>query len=272
MAGILTVAVSLSLAGAALLLNQGVNRAVGRWRGGVELIVFLSPKATPAQTGAVGAQLKADPQVKSYRFVDQAQSFQEFKSQYASQPDLLQAVTAKDLPPSYRVVLTRPNQAAAVGARFRHQPGIYRVMYNRQAVNSMLRVTTLVQAVIVVLAVVLLLSALVLIVNASRMAIFARRREVAVMKLVGATNWFIRVPFMLEGLVQGVTGALVAVAALFGLSDLVGYLIRHFHVTVFHAALLTLPQVLAVQGLLVLLGAVVGVGSSALGIRRFLEV
>lgn len=272
LAAILTVAVSLSLVGAALLLNQGVGRAVGKWRGGVELIVFMQPKATATQTEAIRTQVKADPEVKSFHFVDKDQSYQEFKQQFANQPDLVQSVTPNDLPPSFRMVLRNANDAKAVGAQFNDQPGVYRVVYNRQAVDAMLKVTNILQIVIVVLAVVLLLSALVLILNAIRMAIFARRREVAVMKLVGATNWFIRVPFMLEGMVQGVIGALLAAAAIFGLSDLVGYVINHFQANLFRSALVTGHQVLMTQILVVIIGAVVGAGASALGVRRFLEV
>lgn len=272
LAAVLTVAVSLSLVGAALLLNQGVSSAVGKWRGGVELIVFMHPNASASQGQAIRAQLSGDPEVKSYRYFDKAQSYQEFKHDFASQPDLVQSVTPGELPPSYRIVLRDANEAKVVGAQFDNQPGVLQVQYNRQAVDAMLKVTGIAQAVILALAVILLLSASVLILNAIRMAIFARRREVAVMKLVGATNWFIRVPFMLEGTVQGVIGAVVAAGAVVGLQHLVSYVINHFQAHLLQGVLVSGHEVLVTQLFVVAMGAIVGGGGSALAVRRFLEV
>jgi cell division transport system permease protein len=112
----------------------------------------------------------------------------------------------------------------------------------------------------------------VLILNAIRMAIFARRREVGVMKLVGATNWFIRVPFMLEGLVQGLLGGVVAVVVVL-LSNLgVSYLIRHYKVSVLGSAVLPAHDLVMTELLVVLIGVVVGVAGSSVAVRRFLDV
>lgn len=272
LAAVLTVAVSLSLVGAALLLNQGVRSAVGKWRGGVELIVFMNPNASPSQAQAIRTQLSGNPEVKSYRYFDKAQSYQEFKRDFAGQPDLVQSVSANELPPSYRIVLAQADEAKAVGEQFNNQPGVLKVQYNRQAVDAMLKVTGIAQVVMLALAVILLLSASVLILNAIRMAIFARRREVAVMKLVGATNWFIRVPFMLEGTVQGVIGAVVAAGAVVGLQRLVGYVINHFQAHLLQGVLVSGHEVLVTQLFVVAMGAIVGGGGSALAVRRFLEV
>ena len=107
-------------------------------------------------------------------------------------------------------------------------PGVYQVTYPSQAAHTLTSVSNVLQIVLLVIALVLLVSALVLILNAIRMAIFSRRREVGVMRLVGATSWFIRLPFMVEGLVQGLIGAVVA-AGIVLLGDLgIRTLIRHF--------------------------------------------
>ncbi|MGH9129230.1 MAG: cell division protein FtsX [Acidimicrobiales bacterium] len=272
LAAVLTVAVSLSLVGAALLLNQGVGRVVGYWKGGVQLIIFMKPTASTSQVKAIGVQLKGDPQVKSTNFVNHNQSYSEFVKDFANQPALTGVVKPGDLPPSYRVMLNNANEAGSVAAQFKNQPGVLSAQYNRQAVNQMLKVTGILQVVIWVLAVVLLLSASVLILNAIRMAIFARRREVAVMKLVGATNWFIRIPFMLEGLIQGLLGAIVAGLAVVGLQHLVSYTINHFHASLLAAAEVSGGQVVTIEVFVVLMGAIVGAGGSALAVRRFLEV
>jgi cell division transport system permease protein len=132
---------------------------------------------------------------------------------------------------------------------------------------------TVLQVVFWVFAVVLFLSAAVLILNTIRMAIFARRREVSVMKLVGATNWFIRLPFMSEGLIQGLIGSAVAAAAVLGLHAL----LNHFGDPNHPNAVLTQIrlsgwEVFWTDAVVVFLGVVIGSAGSAVAIRRFLDV
>lgn len=272
LAAVLTISVSLALAGAALLLKQGVSTATSQWKGGVQLLIFMQPTATKVQTANISKQLKSLSEVKSFAYVDQAASYQEFRRLMANSPDLVQSVTESQIPPSFRVVLINPNDAPSVGSLFQQQVGVKDVNFNRAAINTMLRVTSIVQVVIVALAVILLVSASVLILNVIRVAIFARRREVAVMKLVGATNWFIRIPFMLEGLVQGLVGALVAALAVIGIQTLFHYAVSHFGVSFLSTFLVSSHDVLMTELFVILMGLVVGTGGSALAVRRYLEV
>jgi len=123
------------------------------------------------------------------------------------------------------------------------------------------------------IAVLLLLSAAVLILNTIRMAIFARRREVSVMKLVGATNWFIRVPFMSEGLIQGLLGSLVAAAGIFGLHALLNHLGNPANPeAVLTQMRLSGWEVFGTQAVVVIVGVLIGTAGSAIAIRRFLDV
>lgn len=272
LAAILTISVSLALAGASLLLKQGVSTATSQWRGGVQLLIFMQPTATASQTKAISKQLDSLAEIKNYSYVDQSQSYQEFKRLMANSPDLVQSVTEKQIPPSFRVVLKNPNDAPSVGALFQQQVGVRNVNFNRSAINTMLRVTSILQLVIVALASILLVSASVLILNVIRVAIFSRRREVAVMKLVGATNWFIRIPFMLEGLVQGLIGAIVAALAVVGIQTLFHYAVTHFQVTILSNFLVSSHDVLMTELFVIAMGIVVGTGGSALAVRRYLEV
>ncbi len=274
-AAVLTVAVSLSLVGGALIVKQGASTATARWKGNVGLAVFMQPGASPDQTTAVAARLTSlEPaRVRSFRYVDQTASFAEMHHLFANQPDLIQGVKSGDLPPSYRVVLHEASQAPAVGNLFpKNQGGVREVSYPSSAIKTMLSITRIAQAVIVVLAAILLLSASVLILNAIRMAIFARRREVAVMKLVGATDWFIRVPFMLEGLLQGLVGAIAACGAVVGLHWGLGYAVQHFHASLLTSLVVSGHDVFVTELFILAMGAVVGSFGSALAVRRFLEV
>ena len=124
---------------------------------------------------------------------------------------------SRQYPASFRCELNDPSQASAVYQAFHGKPGVFDVKYPGQQIKTMQSVIRVLQWVFLTVAVVLLLSASVLILNTIRMAIFARRREVSVMKLVGATNWFIRLPFMAEGMIQGLLGAGVAVLVVLAL-------------------------------------------------------
>ena len=269
-AAVLTVAVSLSLVGGALLLKQGVSKASLQWRGGVELSVFMLPEASPSQSEAIERELSQMPEVKRVTYVDQEAAFREFKQMFANSPDLVESVEAKDLPPSYRVVPKNADFVDVVGRRFENQPGVKEVVFARDVVETLLKVTRALQIGIVAVAGVLLLSAVLLILNTIQMAIFARRREVAVMKLVGATNWFIRVPFMLEGMVQGIVGATAA----FGVVALVRNLLAGAvgDNTLGNQLLPPSGDVIGTGIFVLFAGAVIGTVGSAFAVRRFLDV
>jgi cell division transport system permease protein len=269
-AAVLTVAVSLSLVGGALLLKQGVSKASLQWRGGVELSVFMLPEASPSQSEAIERELSQMPEVKKVTYVDQQAAFREFKRMFANSPDLVDSVEPKDLPPSYRVVPKKADFVDVVGRRFENQPGVKEVVFARDVVETLLKVTRALQIGIVAVAGVLLLSAVLLILNTIQMAIFARRREVAVMKLVGATNWFIRVPFMLEGMVQGIIGATAA----FGVVALVRNLLAGAvgDNTLGNQLLPPSGDVIGTGIFVLFAGAVIGTVGSAFAVRRFLDV
>ena len=133
------------------------------------------------------------------------------------------------------------------------------------------KVIHVLQWVLLTLAFILLLSASVLILNTIRLAIFARRREVSVMKLVGATNWFIRIPFMFEGLTQGVIGALVAAGVVSGLHWLLDDLARGSTNSVLYQMRVSTPEVVVTNLLVIVVGLLVGTFGSAFAIRRFLD-
>ena len=269
-AAVLTVAVSLSLVGGALLLQQAVKKATVQWRGGVELNIFLNPDIAVTQRDALRAELEALPQVRRVTYVDQDAAYDEFKQMFANSPDMVESVTPKDLPPSFRVVPRQPELVEAVGERFTKREGVKEVVYAKETVQTIIRVTFYAQVVIATIAAVLLISASLLILNTIRMAIFARRREVAVMKLVGATNWFIRVPFMLEGMVQGVVGAATAFVALWVGHNLIESLIDEN--SLLGQFTVSGGDVIGTGLFILAVGALVGGVGSAIAVSRFLDV
>lgn len=269
-AAILTVAVSLTIVGGALLLKQGVSNATIQWRGGVELNIFLNPDVATNQRDAIGTELHGLPEVKKVSYVDQDAAYEEFKTMFSNSPDMVDSVTAKDLPPSFRVVPRQPELADQIGARFEKRDGVKEVVYAKETVQTLIRVTNFIRNGFLVFAAILLVSAALLILNTIRMAIFARRREVAVMKLVGATNWFIRIPFMLEGMIQGFVGAAGAFLVLFVGRGVIENALRNN--SLFHQFVVSSSDVMGTGIFILAMGAIVGAIGSAVAVSRFLDV
>lgn len=270
-AAVLTVAVSLSLVGAAMLLRQGVANATVQWQHGVDVIVWFDPAANGAPQPvqhAIAHELLALPYVRSCIY--RSQSFDLAEAHRILAADEAQALTTGTTPASERCALNNPNEAQAIWQQFRGQPGVQSVFYPGQAIRNMEAVTHVLQWVFLVVAVVLLVSASVLIVNTIRLAIFARRREVAVMKLVGATNWFIRVPFMCEGLAQGLMGAVLAAIAVLALHWRLDVLASANRQSVWHQMRMSTPDVVLTTLAVLAVGVLVGSLGSTLAIRRFL--
>ncbi|MGA2836329.1 MAG: permease-like cell division protein FtsX [Acidimicrobiales bacterium] len=272
-AAILTVAVSLALVGSALLLKQGANKATELWQNGVQTIVWVQPTAGRAQTNAIGSELHQSVYVKTCTYRSQAYDYNEAK--HVLPVDELDVTTQSEYPASFRCELTNPSQAPALYLAFYGKPGVYDVKYPGQQIKTMQSVIRVLQWVFLTVAVVLLLSASVLILNTIRMAIFARRREVSVMKLVGATNWFIRLPFMAEGMIQGLLGAgvavLVVLALYWGTGLDQGSTAADAN-SIIHQMSLSGWEVFGTCLLVSAVGVGVGVVGSAFAVRRFLDV
>jgi cell division transport system permease protein len=272
---VITITVSLTIVGASLLLRQGMNNYAQQFREGIELNIYMQPTATQSQLDAVKAELDSlqkSGQIKRYRFVDQKAAFEEFKEIFRNDPeqkDLFES--EKDMPPSYRVVPSNAERISALGEPFRNREGVYRVVSDED-IKALLRITRVIQLVLLSVAIALLIAAVLLILNTIQLAIFSRRREVAVMKLVGATNWFIRLPFMVEGLLQGLFGALLAFAGVYLGAGRLQNAIRESSTSLFKSFSVSAGEVAGTGLLMLLVGAAVGAIGSAIAVSRFLDV
>ncbi|HUF83242.1 MAG TPA: permease-like cell division protein FtsX [Acidimicrobiia bacterium] len=270
LAGILTVTVSLMLFGGILLFQKWVDHGTRRWKEGVEFEIFLTVNPTEQQVEEVRQELESDERVKNFFFLTKEDAYEEFKRLFSDKPDLVAETSPEALPPSFRVAPKQVEETRDLVAKYDTLPGVDQTVTADEAIRDLIDVTSFLRWAFIGLALVLLASALFLIVNTIRLATFARRREIEVMKLVGASNWFVRVPFMLEGLVQGAVGAGLAVGGMFVLQRLFGTIenregfFEGFYVTTSNAGSI---------GIIVLvLGALIGVVGSSIGLRRFLRV
>ncbi len=260
-AAILTVAVSLALVGSALLLKQSAAQASSQWQQGTRVTVWMQPTASAGEIANVQTQLNSLPIVKQCQFHTQAEDYVEMiHTLPASEAHVL---IQSEIPTKFSCVPTVPSDAFTVQSTFEHQPGVYQVTAPEQQIREMNRAIRILQIVFLALALVLLLSATVLILNTIRMAIFARRREVSVMKLVGATNWFIRVPYITEGFIQGLLGSAVAIGAVTAL---------HIWYPLHNEFQLSTSALIGTNIVVLIVGVVIGSVGSAIAIRRFLDV
>jgi len=271
-AAVLTVAVSLTLVGAALLLRQGAANASGQWERGTQVTVWMQPAADKQEIHAVSTQLAQLNYVRQpCVYWDKARNFAEAKKILPS--DVTAATNESEFPTSFWCTPVALSDASQVIATFKGTAGVDTVTAPLQQIHTEEKVINVLKWVLLGVAVVLIISAAVLILNSIRMAIFSRRREVSVMKLVGATNWFIRVPYMSEGLIQGLLGSAISAGAVYIL-----YLfINHAgggsdSSNVFSAMHMTGWEVFSTDIVVVFVGVLIGSLGSAIAIRRFLDV
>jgi cell division transport system permease protein len=242
----------------------------------------MEANATSTQTQSVQQQIdQMKSQISKCTYLDHQQSYERAVKLFAGNSTIIGALTPATTPPVFNCQLVDPNDSSSVASTFHPTtdqtgdagiPGVLVATFPEQSVKALERVTNVIQLTLLVVAIVLLISSLVLILNAIRMAIFARREEVGVMKLVGATNWFIRIPFMLEGLVQGLAGALVAVAVVLGANIGVHALVTHYDVQAFSSFALPTHELVTTEVLVLAVGVIVGAAGSVFAVRRFLDV
>ena len=271
-AAVLTVAVSLSLVGAALLLRQGSANATGTLERGTQVTVWMEPNANAQEIAAVKTELSQLNYVtQPCVYWNKARNFTEARRLLPS--DVFQATSQAEMPTSYWCTPVALSDAAQVVHTFSGTAGVLSVTEPQQTIHNEETVINVSKWVCLAIAIVLIISAAVLILNTIRMAIFARRREVSVMKLVGATNWFIRVPFMSEGLLQGLIGSLLAAVVVY----FVYLFINHegsgrTTSNIFTAMHMSGSEVLLTNAVVVIVGMAIGSIGSAIAIRRFLDV
>lgn len=269
-AGIITVLISLVLFGGILLLSSAVDHGTEKWKHGVELEIFMKVNASKSDIDAMQSQLKADTLVKSYRYLDHKAAYEEFKRLFHDQPALIESTTPDVLPESFRVAPVTARLTEQVATEYDKRPGVDKIMTAQQQIKNLLNATRWIRLIFFVISLALLLSSLFLIVNTIRLATFARRREIEVMRLVGASNWFVRVPFMAEGLVQGAIGAGLAFGFVWTLKVVISNVLNSQH-TLFSTFRVTDSDAIGIGLLIVIIGAVIGTLGSAIGLRRFLE-
>jgi cell division transport system permease protein len=273
-AALATVLVTMLVLGVFIPIVQATNGAANSVAGRVMVDVYMQGNATAADDARVRSELVRIPHVKQVQFVSKQAAY---KAQAAQFPQAYQLLGSNPLPDTFHVIPSNPSYVLAIHSALTGGGGgggmidssIASVSNKQNDTRKILEVTNLVTITAAVLTVLLVVASVLLIANTIRLSLYARRREVEVMKLVGATDWFIRWPFVIEGIIVGALGALLAIAVL-GATK-----IALLDPLASNWTLIAAPRTIAFSVLVaVLLGAgvVVSAVGSGLSLRLFLRV
>jgi cell division transport system permease protein len=268
-AAISTTFIALLLFGLSLLISRQVSLMIEATTGNVEVAVYLTDPVNPDTVRSLTGTLSELPVVENVDFESKQEACDRFKELFANQPALVNNVNCDALPASLRVKLDDPEQYAQVEAVLQGQPGIDRIVDQSAFLDRLFAVTRVFRVGVLLISFVMLVSAAILIANTVRMGLFARRKEIGIMKLVGATNWRIRIPFLVEGLFESLIGAAAAILVLFGLK--VAF-INPLNESVQFVPWIVNSDVIAIIPWLLLAAVVVSLLASLAGMRRFLDV
>jgi len=273
-AALATVLVTMLVLGVFIPIVQATNGAANSVRGRVMVDVYMKSTATAADDARVRGELLGVPHVKSVEFVSKSTAYQQQAAQF---PQAYQLLGSNPLPDTFHVIPDKPGNVLAVHTALSGGGGgggpidsmIASVSNKQSDTQKILEVTNLVTITAAVLTVLLVLASILLIANTIRLSLYARRREVEVMKLVGATDWFIRWPFVIEGIIVGAVGALLAICVL-GATK-----IALLDPLASNWTLIAAPRTIGFTVLVAVLlgsGVVVSALGSGLSLRRFLRV
>jgi cell division transport system permease protein len=278
---VVVVAISLSLLGTGLLFVKQVDHTRALWQNRVELSVYLCSQtpltpqcskngpATAAETARVRETLKSLDQVVNVSFQTAGQAYAQFKREFSNQPELVSSVQAGDIPASFQVKMKNAEtDAAPVGDAVNGMPGVQSVGDNASILTNFYKLLDGARNAVIVVAIILIIAAILLVANTIRLSAFNRRRETAIMRLVGASNFYVQLPFLVEGMIAGLFGWLVACGLLIGARSGLDGLQHYFP---FHVELSTFDLVEVVV-VTMLIGLALCGATSFLTLRRYLRV
>jgi cell division transport system permease protein len=216
---IITMAVSLTMLGAGLLLYIQVDQMEEFYQGKVEVILYLKKDVTEdsEEKAQLEKTLNEDPAVEpgSVTFKSKEQAYKDFQELFSDMPDMVETVPPERLPASFGVKLKdMENGATAFESKYEESEGVERVLNQQDSLKPVFDLMGGVQSLALIIALVQGVAALMLVANTIQVAAYSKRREVSIMKLVGASNWFVQAPFVLEAVFAGLLGAILAFLAL----------------------------------------------------------
>lgn len=270
-ASIGTVAVSLFVLGVFLILVLNMNRLAGMLESQVQISVYLEDHLTDREKRQIGYDIESLQGIDSVTYVDRETAKERLKERLGDQKYLLDALSEDNpLPDAFEVTVTTPSVVESVAGAIDSIQGVEEAKYGQDVVEHLFDITRLMRIFGFVLMGLLGGATLFIISNTIRLTVFARRKEIAIMKYVGATDWFIRWPFLLEGIVLGCIGGLIAAVAL--RSFYAAMAAKIYSTLAFFPLMPQYPFMNYVTAAILLAGIVIGAIGSVISLKRFLRV
>jgi len=270
-ASISTVALSLLILGMFLVMVLNLNNMASNLESQVQISVYLNEGLSDVETREIGTRITKLPGVNQVLFIDKEEALSRFKQRLGEQQSILKALDGNNpLPNAFEVKMDKPEGVKPVAQAIAQFKGVENAKFGQEIVEQLFALTKMVRIFGVVLIAFLALAALFIISNTIRLTVFARRKEIGIMKYVGATDWFIRWPFLLEGIFLGFGGALVAVLLI---NQLYGALIREVYDSLAFLPLIPqYPFITTISIVLMVIGTGIGALGSNISLRKFMEV
>ena len=266
-----TVAVSLFVLGVFLLLVLNMNRLASSLESQVQISVYLADGLSESARKDIASDIEALQGIEEIRYVPKEEAKERLAKRLGDQKYLLDALGEKNpLPDSFEVVLKSPALVETAAAAITRMDGVEQAKYGQDVIEHLFAITRLIRIFGLALMVLLAGATLFIISNTIRLTVFARRKEVAIMKYVGATDWFIRWPFLLEGMVLGFVGGVIAAVAL--RSFYAAMAAKITDTLTFFPLMPQYPSMNYITVALLLAGMAIGALGSALSLKRFLKV
>ncbi|HBT18421.1 MAG TPA: ABC transporter permease [Clostridiaceae bacterium] len=271
-ASVITVAATLFIFGVFLLVAQTINMGVESVESKVEIKVYLIDQITTAERNNIETILGSVEGVREVVYESKEEAFEQFKERLGEDNAILAGFSEdrNPLPNSYVVSLLEPEAAMRVENALDNVRGVEDVGNERETVERIIGLAKIIRTMGVVIFVILVLVSLFLISNTIKLTVYARRREIGIMKFVGATDWFIRWPFLIEGMIMGLIGGVISVAVVY-----FSYQLIYADITqsLFYAELVTPDQILSsFSWQFGITGIVIGALGSFIALKRFLDV
>jgi len=277
---ITTVAITLFIVGLFLILVYDVQGILTSIKGQVEVAVYLKDNITDELKSYLENEIKGWDEVSEVKYVSKDQALEKFKKENEGS-EILKEIQGNPLPASFELKLKSPEKVEQVALRFTDKNGNYiegvdEVIYGQNYVQKLFSITAIAGTIAFLIIIVLLLAAIVLIFNTIRLSVHARRKEIEVMKLVGATNWFVRLPFLFEGFFEGFVGSLISVILLYFIANYLLIRGEKAIVDTMHIKDLAILGnnniIVYIYAGLILLGGLIGIFSSGFALKRYIKV
>ena len=270
-ASIGTVAVSLFIFGMFLMMVMNMNKLAENMESQVQINVYLLNKVDREQARDIEKDLKEIEGVESVGFVTKDEAMERFKDRLGDQKTLLDALDETNpLPDSFEVTVTNPDLVKTAAEKMEKLDGVECAKYGQDVMEHLFEITRLLRIFGFTLMLVLAFATLFIISNTIRLTVFARRKEIAIMKYVGATDWFIRWPFVMEGMVLGLFGSIIAAMVL--RTAYTAMAEKVYDTLAFFPLIPEQPFLTYITIVVVISGMVVGAIGSAVSIKKFLKV